>query len=218
MWIIRCLLALLVVRVHVAGYVGTADALPAPFPPTASDSRSPAPPQQSPSAAPLRNSAAPLVHPPSSSIFPLVPRPPMVTLAGRLPPPSSGKPDVSGQVYQFIFTSVRGPAATEISLAEVTLFDDDGRVVPVHAIYNPGGSPPSAEEVPLPCAFASVLSPPHSKSSTLQPLLVIVWVLPQVAAALIDGLNFTKWVDAHFHGVSLSPWPWVVALTVYCTC
>ena len=53
-----------------------------------------------------------------------------------------------GSVYQFVFTSVRDPASTMLSLSEVMLFDEYGAQVAVREAYNPGGLPGNLLETP----------------------------------------------------------------------
>ena len=69
--------------------------------------------------------------PPSAPAPPAPPAPPQ-------PPPVPPSPP-TGDVFQFVFTSVRGGGTTILSLSEVLLFDADGEQVSISAALNPGG-------------------------------------------------------------------------------
>ncbi|KAL1503568.1 hypothetical protein AB1Y20_012046, partial [Prymnesium parvum] len=89
---------------------------PPPSPP-------PPPPRPPPSPSPR---VPPGQAPPS--LPPIPPQPPT-------PPP----PPPTHDVYELVFTRVRTSTATSVSLAEVTLHDANGNVLPIIAAYNPSG-------------------------------------------------------------------------------
>ncbi|KAL1503585.1 hypothetical protein AB1Y20_012063 [Prymnesium parvum] len=54
-------------------------------------------------------------------------------------PPTPPPPPPTHDVYELVFTRVRTSTATSVSLAEVTLHDANGNVLPIIAAYNPSG-------------------------------------------------------------------------------
>eukprot|EP00966_Prymnesium_polylepis_P172509 3989870-Prymnesium_polylepis.1 len=109
-------------------------------PPSAPPSppRLPRPPGTPPSAPPR--------HPPGEAPPDPPPQLPRPAVPPALPPLPPGQP-VSG-FYQFKFTSVRDPATTLVSLAEIILYNKNGTSLPVAQAINPGGTYASPLELP----------------------------------------------------------------------
>ena len=89
-------------------------------------------------------------HPPVSPP-PLSPPAPLSPPCGspRPPPtPPQSPPAPTGDLYEFVFTSVKDASSTLLSLAEVTLYDSTGAQVPVREAHNPGGAAGNIFETP----------------------------------------------------------------------
>ena len=105
--------------------------------------------------------------PPSLPEPPTPPSPPMPPPQPPLEPPAPPDPPSppSGQLFQFVFSSVRDPVGSSVSLAEIMLFDDNGQQVVVLEAHNPGGTVPHVGEVccrqPRPAHFQHTSARTH---------------------------------------------------------
>jgi hypothetical protein len=106
----------------------------------------PSPPPKPPPPVPLQPPATPSPASPTPPLRP--PLPPSI----QSPPPAASPPVVppsppASSAYQFVFTSVREGGHSQISLAEVLLYDASGAQVEVVEAFAPDGIPGNQNEV-----------------------------------------------------------------------
>ena len=101
----------------------------------------PAPPSPN-----LPSPSSPLSIPPPP-LFPTRPFPPPYPAPPpHIPEPHAPPPLPTGDMYQFVFTSVRDPSTAMISLSEVWLYDANGDALMMVEALNPGGAHVSEAE------------------------------------------------------------------------